>query len=31
VSADGMSRTVTLSGTDSKGEKYTSTAVYDKQ
>jgi len=31
VSADGMSRTVTLIGTDSKGEKYTSTAVYDKQ
>ena len=31
VSADGKSRTVTLSGTDSKGKKYTSTAVYDKQ
>lgn len=31
VSADGKSRTVTLSGTNSKGENYTSTAVYDKQ
>ena len=31
VSADGKSRTVTLSGTDSKGKKFTSTAVYDKQ
>jgi hypothetical protein len=31
VSADGKSRTVTTSGTDSKGNKVTSTAVYDKQ
>jgi hypothetical protein len=31
VSADGKTRTVTISGTDSKGQKYTSTAVYDKQ
>ena len=31
VSADGKSRTVTTSGTDSKGKKVTSTAVYDKQ
>jgi hypothetical protein len=31
VSADGKSRTVTLSGTDAKGKKFTSTAVYDKQ
>ena len=31
VSADGKTRTVTLTGTDSKGIKYTSTAVYDKQ
>jgi hypothetical protein len=31
VSADGKTRTVTLSGTDSNGKKYTSTAVYDKQ
>ena len=31
VSADGKSRTVTVSGTDSKGKKFTSTAVYDKQ
>jgi len=31
VSADGKSRTVTFSGTDSKGKKFTSTAVYDKQ
>jgi hypothetical protein len=31
VSADGKSRTVTISGTDSKGKKFTSTAVYDKQ
>jgi hypothetical protein len=28
---DGKTRTVTLTGTDSKGKKYTSTAVYDKQ
>ena len=31
VSADGKSRTVTISGTDSNGKKFTSTAVYDKQ
>jgi hypothetical protein len=31
VSADGKSRTVTTSGTDSKGNKQKSTAVYDKQ
>ncbi len=31
VSADGKSRTVTISGTDSKGKKVTSKAVYDKQ
>jgi hypothetical protein len=31
VSADGESRTVTLSGTDSKGNRVRSTAVYDKQ
>ncbi len=31
VSADGKTRTVTITGTDSKGQKYTSTAVYDKQ
>jgi hypothetical protein len=31
VSADGKSRTVTTSGTDLKGNKVTSTAVYDKQ
>src|ERR1700731_925110 len=31
VSADGKTRTVTLTGTDSKGKKFTSTAVYDKQ
>ena len=30
VSADGKTRTVTLNMTDSKGEKVTSTAVYDK-
>jgi hypothetical protein len=30
VSADGKTRTVTLSGTDAKGAKVTSTAVYDK-
>ncbi len=29
--ADGKSRTVTASGTDSKGVKFSSTAVYDKQ
>ena len=31
VAADGKSRTVTVSGTDSKGKKFSSTAVYDKQ
>lgn len=31
VSPDGKSRTVTVHGTDSKGKKYTSVAVYDKQ
>ena len=31
VSADGKSRTVTLNGTDPKGKKYKSVAVYDKQ
>jgi hypothetical protein len=31
VSADGKSRTVTVSGMDSKGKKISSTAVYDKQ
>ena len=31
ISADGKTRTVTITGTDSKGNKFTSTAVYDKQ
>lgn len=31
LSADGKSRTVTLTGTDSSGKKVTSTTVYDKQ
>jgi hypothetical protein len=31
VSADGKSRTVTTSGTDSNGKKVSSMAVYDKQ
>ena len=31
LSADGKSRTVTVSGTDPAGKKYHSTAVYDKQ
>ena len=31
VSADGKSRTVTVSGTDANGKKVSSTAVYDKQ
>jgi hypothetical protein len=31
VSADGKSRTVTTSGTDAKGNKVSSTAVYEKQ
>jgi len=31
VSADGKVRTVTLSGTDAQGVKFTSSVVYDKQ
>ncbi len=31
LSADGKSRTVTITGTDPQGKKVTSTAVYDKQ
>lgn len=31
VSADGKSRTVTSSGTDAKGKKYKSVAVFEKQ
>ena len=31
VSADGKTRTVTTTGTDSKGKKVSNTAVYDKQ
>jgi hypothetical protein len=31
VAPDGKSRTVTTHGTDSKGKKYTSISVYDKQ
>jgi hypothetical protein len=31
VSADGKSRTVTISGTDAAGKKVKTTAVYDKQ
>ena len=31
VSADGKTRTVSTSGTNAKGEKVSSTAVYDKQ
>lgn len=31
ISADGKSRTVTVTGTDPKGKKVTFTAVYDKQ
>jgi len=31
VSADGRTRTITINGTDAKGKKFTSTAVYDKQ
>jgi hypothetical protein len=31
VAADGKTRTVTQTGTDSKGKKFSSTAVYDKQ
>src|SRR5438128_982391 len=31
VAADGKSRTVTVNGTDEKGKKFKSTAVYDKE
>jgi phosphoheptose isomerase len=31
VSADGKSRTVTSSGTNAKGQKVTTVAVYDKE
>jgi flavin-dependent dehydrogenase len=31
VAADGKSRTVTTTGTNAKGQKVSSTAVYDKQ
>ena len=31
VSADGKSRTVSTSGTDSTGKKFSNTSVYDKQ
>jgi hypothetical protein len=31
VSADGKTRTVTVSGTDAEGKKFKSVAVYDKQ
>src|SRR5438093_658560 len=31
VAADGKSRTVTVNGTDEKGKKFTSKAVYDKE
>ena len=31
LSADGKTRTVTTNGTDSKGKKFSGTAVYDKQ
>ncbi len=31
VATDGKTRTVTSSGTDPKGKKFTTTAVYDKQ
>jgi hypothetical protein len=31
VSADGMTRTVNLNGTDPAGKKISSVAVYDKQ
>ena len=31
LSADGKTRTVTVSGTDAQGKKVSSTAVYDKQ
>jgi hypothetical protein len=31
ASADGKTHTVTINGTDAKGNKFTSTTVYDKQ
>ena len=31
ISADGKTRTVTISGTDAKGNKVEATAIYDKQ
>jgi hypothetical protein len=31
VAPDGKTRTVTVTGTDAKGKKYKSVAVYDKQ
>jgi hypothetical protein len=31
ISADGKTRTLTTSGTNAKGEKFSSTALYDKQ
>jgi len=31
LSADGKTRTVTVNGTNAKGEKFTSVSVYDKQ
>jgi hypothetical protein len=31
ISADGKTRTITLNGTDSEGNQFSSTAVYDKQ
>ena len=31
VSTNGKSRTVTVSGTDAEGKKFTTNAVYDKQ
>jgi hypothetical protein len=31
VSADGKTRTVTITGTNSEGKKFKSLAVYDKQ
>ena len=31
ISADGKTRTVTTTGTDAKGKKFSSTSVYDKQ
>ena len=31
ISRDGKSRTVTVNGTDAKGKRFQTTAVYDKQ